>query len=121
MDAETIIQGGGLILSGAAVGKIADVAIRAWTARHHKGEVSVTPDPLNVRMEDKFVPRDEFNRHVEQNAAEHKAMVDDRERNYEALYNRQLANDKLTSEIKGKLDGIKDDLSLIKNKLFKTR
>jgi hypothetical protein len=94
--------------------------IFAWLrARSQKTEI--TPDPLNVRKEDKYVTRGEFNRYVEQNAAEHKAIVDDRERNYEVLYNRQLANDKLTSEIKGKLDGIKDDLSLIKNKLFKTR
>lgn len=92
----------------------------AWLrSRNQKTEVS--PDPLNVNKIDKFVTLDEFKRHVEQNAAEHKAMVDDRERNYEALYNRQLANDKLTSEIKGKLDGIKDDLSLIKDKLFKTK
>jgi len=92
----------------------------AWLrSRNQKAEIS--PDPLNVNKVDKYITRGEFNRHVEQNAAEHKAMVDDRERNYEALYNRQLANDKLTSEIKGKLDGIKDDLSLIKNKLFKTR
>ena len=94
--------------------------IFAWLrARRQKTEVA--NDPLNVNKLDKYVTRGEFNRYVEQHAAEHTAMVDDRERNYEALFNRQLANDKLTSEIKGKLDGIKDDLSLIKQKLFKTR
>ena len=110
----------GVYIASGAVSTIAGVVITYLKMRKTQPR-TIENDPLNVNKLDKYVTRGEFNRHVEQNAAEHKAMVDDRERNYEALYNRQLANDKLTSEIKGKLDGIKDDLSLIKNKLFKTR
>lgn len=108
-----------LTLGGTTLALIAKEIFAWWRSRSQKTQIA--PDPLNVSKVDKYVTRGEFNRHVEQNAAEHRAMVDDRERNYEALYGRQLANDKLTSEIKGKLDGIKDDLALIKNKLFKTR
>ena len=87
-----------------------------------RGKKTVTVEgDVHTAEREQYVTRSEFNRHCEANAAEHKAIVDDRERNYETLYGRQLANDKLTSEIKGKLDGIKEDLSLIKHKLFKTR
>ena len=48
-------------------------------------------------------------------------MVEDRERNYEAVYNRLNANDKLTSKLEGLLEGIREDLSAIKNKLFRTK
>ena len=92
----------------------------AWR-RSRSQKTEITPDPLNVRKEDKFVTRGEFNRHVEQNAAEHKAMVEDRERNYEALYNRLNANDKITSKLEGILVGIREDLSAIKTKLFRTK
>ena len=107
MDAETIIQGGGLILSGAAVGKIADVAIRAWTARHHKGEVSVTPDPLNVRKEDKFVTRGEFNKHVEQNDSAHAE-----------IFRRLKETEQKTEHQDGKLDVIGSDVKTIKDILI---
>lgn len=87
-----------------------------------RGKKTVTVEgDVHTAEREQYVTRCEFNRHVEANAAEHKAMVDDRERNYEALYNRQLANDKLTFEIKGSLNGIKEDLTLIKQELFKTR
>ena len=112
-------DGTSIVLGSTTVGLLIKEFFAWRRSRSQKTEIA--QDPLNVRKEDKFVTIGEFRRHVEENAAEHKAMVDDRERNYEALYGRQLANDKLTSEIKGKLDGIKDDLSLIKNKLFKTR
>lgn len=110
----------GVYIASGALSTIAGVAITYLKMRKTQPR-TIDNDPLNVNKLDKYVTRGEFNRHVEQNAAEHKAMVDDRERNYEALYNRQLVNDKLTSEIKGSLAGIKDDLSFIKNKLFKTR
>lgn len=117
MDADTIFQSGGLFLGGSLATKLLDWARDWWRSR----QPQKIEQPLNVNKLDKYVTLSEFARHVEQNAAEHKAMVDDRERNYEALYNGQRANDKLTSEIKGKLDGIKDDLSLIKDKLFKSK
>ena len=107
MDAETIIQGGGLILSGAAVGKIADVAIRAWTARHHKGEVSVTSDQLNVNKLDKFVTRGEFNKHVEQNDAAHVE-----------IFRRLKETEQKTEHQNGKLDVIGSDVKTIKDILI---
>ena len=92
--------------------------IFAWLrARRQKTEI--VPDPINVRKEDKFVTRGEFNRHVELNEAAHKAMVDDRERNYENIFARLNANDKLTLKLEGILEGIIEDLKEIKGKMFR--
>ena len=107
MDVETIIQGGGLIIGGAAVGKIADVAIKAWTARHHKGEVAVTPQPLGVRLEDAFVTRDEFSRHVDLNESAHKEV-----------FRRLTENEQTTARQDGKLDEIGSDVKTIKDILI---
>lgn len=48
-----IIQGGGIVLSGAVVLKLIDVGFKAWSARHQKSETTVTPNPLNVMAEKK--------------------------------------------------------------------
>ena len=108
MDVETIIQGGGLVLSGGVVVKLLDWARSAWAARNQRTEI--TPDPLNVRKEDKFVTRGEFNRHVEDNARDH-----------ENMFARLIANDKLTSRLEGIFEGIREDLATIKNKLFRSK
>ena len=81
----------------------------AWLrSRNQKTEVA--PDPLNVNKVDKYVTRGEFNRHVEDNARDH-----------ENMFARLNANDKLTSRLEGILEGIREDLSAIKGKLFKTK
>lgn len=85
-----------------------------------KKTVTVEGD-VHTAERQQYVTRGEFNAHVEQNAAEHKAMVDDRERNYEALYNRLNANDKMTSKLDGILTTILTDVQDIKRKLFKTK
>lgn len=61
MDVDTIIQGGGLVLSGGVVVKLLDWARSAWTARNQRTEIA--PDPLNVKNEKKpvFVTVGEFN------------------------------------------------------------
>ena len=107
MDVDTIIQGGGLILSGAAVGKIADVAIKAWTARHHKGEVAVTSQPLGVKLEREFVPRSEFAAHVEQNESAHTE-----------IFRRLKETEQKTERQDGKLDVIGSDVKTIKDILI---
>ncbi len=61
MDVDTIIQGGGLVLSGGVVVKLLDWARSAWTARNQRTEIA--PDPLNVKNEKKpvYVTVGEFN------------------------------------------------------------
>lgn len=81
----------------------------AWR-RSRSQKTEITPDPLNVRKEDKYVTRGEFNRHVEDNARDH-----------ENMFARMNANDKLTSRLEGILEGIREDLSAIKGKLFRTK
>ena len=81
--------------------------IFAWLrARRQKTEI--TPSPLPVEKLDKFVTRGEFNKHVEDNARDH-----------ENIFARLNANDKLTSKLEGLLEGIREDLSAIKDKLFR--
>ena len=106
MDAESIIQGGGLILSGAAFAKLLDAALRAWSARNQRAEVRPQgrPDTFPVDVADKYVTRNEFEKHVKDNAGDH-----------ESLFARLNRNDRETSEIKGMLSTIIDDLRSIKN------
>ena len=81
--------------------------IFAWLrARRQKTEI--TPSPLPVEKLDKFVTRGEFNKYVEDNARDH-----------ENIFARLNANDKLTSKLEGLLEGIREDLSAIKDKLFR--
>ena len=81
--------------------------IFAWLrARRQKTEI--TPSPLPVEKLDKFVTRGEFNKHVEDNARDH-----------ENIFARLNANDKLTSKLEGLLEGIREDLKAIKDKLFR--
>ncbi len=97
-----------LTLGGTTLALVAK-EIFAWLrARRQKTEIS--PDPLNVRKEDKFVTRGEFNRHVEGNARDH-----------ENMFSRINANEKLTSKLEGILEGIREDLSAIKDKLFRRK
>ena len=58
----------------------------------------------------KYVTVQEFNKHVEDNARDH-----------ENMFARLNANDKLTSKLEGILEGIREDLSAIKNKLFRSK
>ena len=130
MEMTDIIQGGGLVLSGAALTKIVSIAVKAWAARNGKTEVA--NDPLNVNMLDSYVTRDEFKDAMERNEADHKRITDeaaaDHERMerenssaHENIFNRLTRNDRDMGEIKGLLTGVANDLQLIKGKLFKTR
>ena len=102
MDISEIIQGGGLVIGGAALAKAADIAARWFAARNSR--TTVDPTPLPVEKVDKYVTRGEFNKHVEDNARDH-----------ENLFGRLNRNDRETSEIKGMLSTIIDDLRSIKN------
>ena len=64
MDADTIIQGGGLIISGAAVAKIGDW-LMAWL-RSRSQKTTIEPNPLDVRNEKKpiYVTVGECNRRM---------------------------------------------------------
>lgn len=63
MDVETILAGGGLVVTGGALGKILDVAFRAWAARNQKGEVKVSPSPLLTQQQGPFVTVGECKQH----------------------------------------------------------
>ena len=104
------VDGINLAIGGGAVTAIAGV-VGAWIkARFSKTTVEPTPLPVTTEKTPKYVTVQEFNKHVEDNARDH-----------ENLFGRLNRNDMVTSEINGKLTGIKEDLTLIKTKLFKTR
>ena len=95
-----------LTLGGTTLALVAK-EIFAWLrARRQKTEI--TPTPLPVYKLDKYVTRGEFNKHVDDNARDH-----------ENIFSRLNANDKLTSRLAGILEGIREDLSAIKDKLFR--
>ena len=97
-----------LTLGGTTLALVAK-EIFAWLrARRQKTEI--TPTPLPVDKLDKFVTRGEFNKHVDDNARDH-----------ENIFSRLNANDKLTSRLAGILEGIREDLSAIKDKLFRRK
>lgn len=104
------VDGVNLAIGGGAVTAIAGV-VGAWIkARFGKTRVEPTPLPVTTEKTPKYVTVQEFNKHVEDNARDH-----------ENIFARLNANDKLTSKLEGILEGIREDLSAIKNKLFKTR
>lgn len=103
-----VLQGGGLVVSGAALKMLLDYATRVWAARN--GRTEIAPQPLEVRRSEEFVTRHEFEKHVSDNARDH-----------ENLFARQSRSDRELGEIHGILSGMRDDLSEIKGKLFKTR
>ena len=99
-----------LTLGGTTLALVAK-EIFAWLrARRQKTEIAPTPLPVTTEKTPKYVTVQEFNKHVEDNARDH-----------ENMFARLNANDKLTSKLEGILEGIREDLSAIKNKLFKTR
>ena len=53
MDMGELLQGGGLVLSGAAVAKIADALSKMWAARHQRTEIA--PQPLEVKGATQYV------------------------------------------------------------------
>ena len=112
MDIESIIQGGGCVISGVALAKLIDAAMKAWSARNQRTEVRPPErrENFGVDVADKYVTRNEFEKHVRDNAGD-----------LENIFARLNANDKLTSRLEGLLEGIREDLKAIKDKLFKTR
>ncbi len=106
MEVGEIIQGGGLVVGGGLIVKLLDWAKTAWAARNQRTEIA--PDPLHVERSPKYVTVQEFNKHVDDNARDH-----------ENIFARLNANDKLTSKLEGILEGIRDDLKAIKDKLFR--
>lgn len=81
----------------------------AWR-RSRSQKTEIAPDPLHIERTPKYVTVQEFNKHCEDNMRDH-----------ENIFARLNANDKLTSRLEGLLEGIREDLKAIKNKLFKTR
>ena len=106
MEVGEIIQNGGLVLGGGAVVKAFDFLTAWWKS---KQPVSVK-QPVEIDLKKEFVTRHDFDAHVADNNRVH-----------ENLFGRLNRNDRETSEIKGLLTGMRDDLSAIKNKLFKTK
>lgn len=110
-------DGVSILMGGGAFGALCGV-LGAWIkARWNRTKVEPTPLPVETRRAEEYAKREdvvklrgEFEHHVAENTREH-----------ESLYSRMNRNDRETSEIKGMLGTMMDDLRLIKDKLLKTR
>lgn len=107
MDVDSVISGGGLVVSGAALLKLGEIAAKAWQSRNQKADVNITPQPVKVEAADKFVTRQEFDRHVAQDESAHGDCF----RRIEKVEQKASATD-------GKLDQIVADVTTIKNILI---
>ena len=96
----------GVAISSGAVGSIV-TALVAWWKSKQPVEVK---QPVEIDLKKEFVTRRDFDAHVLDNSKAH-----------ENLFGRLNRNDRETSEIKGLLTGMRDDLSAIKNKLFRSK
>ena len=99
-----------LTLGGTTIGLIIKELLAWHRSRNQKTRVEPTPLPVTTEKTPKYVTVQEFNKHVEDN-----------QRDHENMFARLNANDKLTSKLEGILEGIREDLSAIKNKLFRTK
>lgn len=99
-----------LTLGGTTIGLIVKELLAWYRSRNQKTRVEPTPLPVTTEKTPKYVTVQEFNKHVEDN-----------QRDHENMFARLNANDKLTSKLEGILEGIREDLSAIKNKLFRTK
>ena len=99
-----------LTLGGTTIGLIVKELLAWHRSRNQTTRVEPTPLPVTTEKTPKYVTVQEFNKHVEDNARDH-----------ENLFGRMNRNDRETSELKGILTSMRDDLSAIKHKLFKTR
>ena len=99
-----------LTLGGTTIGLIVKELLAWHRSRNQKTRVEPTPLPVTTEKTPKYVTLQEFNKHVEDN-----------QRDHENMFARLNANDKLTSKLEGILEGIREDLSAIKNKLFRTK
>ena len=102
------VSNGGLVVGGGLIVKLGDWISNWFRARNQKTTIEAPLPPIEKAP--KYVTVQEFNRHVEDNARDH-----------ENLFGRMNRNDRETSELKGILTSMRDDLSAIKHKLFKTR
>ena len=103
-------DGTSIVLGSTTVGLLIKEFFAWRRSRNQKTEITPSPFPVTAHKEPKYVTVQEFNKHVEDNARDH-----------ENIFARLNANDKLTSKLEGILEGIREDLSAIKNKLFRTK
>lgn len=103
-------DGTSIVLGSTTVGLLIKEFFAWRRSRNQKTEITPSPFPVTAHKEPKYVTVQEFNKHVEDNARDH-----------ENIFARLNRNDMLTSEINGKLTGIKEDLTLIKQKLFRSK
>jgi hypothetical protein len=105
-----VSDGLSLTLGGTTIGLIVKELLAWHRSRNQKTRVEPTPLPVTTEKTPKYVTVQEFNKHVEDN-----------QRDHENMFARLNANDKLTSKLEGILEGIREDLSAIKNKLFRSK
>ncbi len=98
MDADAVIQGGGLIISGAALATIASNLVKVWVARNQRTQISANP-ALDVKLEETF------------------ALKKDNEKAHHDIFTRLSALEMGHARMRGEVDMIKPQLDRIEGKL----
>ena len=105
MELTDILQGGGLVLGGAAVAKIIDAVVRIYGNRHQRTEV--TPQPLEVCASKQYRTLDECRVIEERNRSDH-----------ENIFFRISALEKSMAENSAMLDQIWKTLTRIDERMY---
>lgn len=69
MDLMDVLSNGGLVIGGAGLAKIADMAMKAWSTRNQRTEIS--PNPFGVTIADRNQTLESCRANMAQNTVEH--------------------------------------------------
>jgi hypothetical protein len=108
MDITSLLEGGGLVIGGAAVMKIIDVVANAYSARNQR--TTIYPQPIEVRESPALQSVEECRIINRQNREEH-----------ENMFARISALEKSSAENSGKLGIILDIVNRIEARMNKRR
>ena len=117
MDAETVIQGGGLVVSGALVAKAGDWFMAWLRARSQKTEI--TPDPLNVRNQKVpvYVTVGEFNRRMDETNARVTRIKANNDRVMQKLDEIDTRNEERSTKTHQRLDPLVEEIGRLRGKV----
>ena len=111
MELADILTNGGLVISGAALARIADLAMKAWSSRNQRTEIS--PSPFGVEVLDRKQTLESCRANMAQNTVEHADLF----KRVASVEQRTAMLDERTLGIVTQLKSIGDDVkSLLKRR-----
>lgn len=119
MDISEIITNGGLVLSGGALLKISELALKAWTGKNQRNAVTIENQPVEIAKKPDAI----FATKGELNVLERKvdSHIADNSRDHENLFSRLNRNDRETAESRALLEAIREQIDRVWNFLLQTK